>query len=40
MSKVSTHAFESYAAFIARKTKEEDNKSSIISSISTNEALL
>jgi hypothetical protein len=40
MSKVSTHESESYAAFIARKTKEEDNKSSIISSISTNEALL
>jgi len=40
MSKVSTHASESYAAFIARKTKEEDNKSSIVPSIRTNEALL
>ena len=40
MSKVSMHESESYADFIARKTKEEDNKSSIIPSIHTNKTLL
>ena len=40
MSKVSMHESESYADFIARKTKEEDNKSSIIPSIHTHKTLL
>ena len=40
MSKVSMHESESYADFIAHKTKEEDNKSSIIPSIHTNKTLL
>ena len=30
MSKVSTHAYESYAAFISRKTREQNSKSSIL----------